>query len=88
MHPIDFVGTNVELCPPDGKSVENDMNVPAFKGVDKRHQIFYLQAWMPSKEDMDAMNAGRPLMLKIIAAKAPMVMLYTEDENGQPNICE
>jgi hypothetical protein len=42
--------------------------------------------YMPSMEDMEAMAAGRPIILVVAAKKFPPITLITTDENGIPNI--
>jgi hypothetical protein len=46
---------------------------------------FWTEVWQPSKEDIEAINAGRPIILQIHSSGLPPVALFTMDENGQPN---
>lgn len=85
MHPIDFEGTNIELVKPVEMTDEQCMAVRAYKGVDVNQFPFILTAWMPNKEDLDAMNAGRPLMVKMLGELTPPISLWTYDENMQIN---
>lgn len=85
MLPIDFEGSNIELVKPHGMTDEECMSVPAFHGFDNGGNHFFLTAWRPSKEDMEAINAGRPIMLKVLATQTPPVALYTFDENFNAN---
>lgn len=45
-----------------------------------------LSCWQPSKEDIDAINAGRPIWLKVIGAFHPPVALCTTDGHGNANV--
>lgn len=44
-----------------------------------------VSAWMPSAEDLAAMNAGRAMYLKIVGKGMPPVSLFTLDENDELN---
>lgn len=46
---------------------------------------FTLSAWMPSKEDLDAMNAGRPIWVRFLSHTVFPMSLFTTDEAGQIN---
>jgi hypothetical protein len=41
--------------------------------------------WQPSKEDIEAIVAGRPVILQIHSNGLPPVALFTLDENGESN---
>ena len=85
MLPTDFEGTNMDLIKPNGMTDEQCLAVRAFKGVDNDGFPFILTAWQPNKEDIEAINAGRPVMLKVIGQNTPPVCIYTFDENFQAN---
>ena len=93
MMPVKLSDENMQLGPPRGWTDEQCMTVSAYGGVDGAGVPFVGTAWMPSKEDLDALNAGRPLYLKICdrltAAGTPTMMpaaLYTTDEAGILNV--
>lgn len=46
---------------------------------------FWVEAWKPSKEDIEAINRGEPVWLQIHSNGLPPVALFTLDENGQSN---
>ena len=46
---------------------------------------FYTTAWMPSKEDMESLNAGLPLLVKICGVSHPPLMVYTKNIDGIEN---
>jgi hypothetical protein len=56
-----------------------------YAGVDQDNFPFYLTAWQPSKEDLDAFNAGRPLYIKTLSRELPPMAVFTLDENNQGN---
>lgn len=62
------------------------MEVRAFQAVDVAGFPFILTAWMPNKEDLEAINAGRPIMLKVLGAMAPPVAIFTYNENYDANV--
>jgi hypothetical protein len=82
---IDFEGTNILLTRPQDMTDEECLPIRAFKGVDYDGFNFLLTAWKPNKEDIEAINAGRPVMLKVIGLGFPPVSLYTYDENFEAN---
>lgn len=45
----------------------------------------WVECWQPSKEDIEAINAGRPVWLQIHSHGLPPVALFTLDENGNSN---
>lgn len=85
MLPTDFEGTNIILTKPDSMTDEQCMTVRAYAGEDNDGFKFLLTAWMPSKEDLEAMNAGRPIMLRVTGTSFPPLVLYTYDENFEAN---
>ncbi|HUS02938.1 MAG TPA: hypothetical protein VMY77_14470 [Chitinophagaceae bacterium] len=85
MLPIDFEGTNVILTKPKDWTDEQCMEIKAFRGVDAEGIPFFLTAWNLSKEDLEAVNEGRPIMLKVCGSVTPPVAMYTFDKNYNPN---
>lgn len=84
MLPIDFEGTNITLGKPANMTDEQCMSVKAYYGLDADSLPFYLTAWQPNREDIEAINAGRPIMLKVCGSMPP-VSIYTYDKNYEPN---
>lgn len=95
MMPVDFQGSNLDLNKPPEMTEEECQSVRAYKGTtperaykaveDGTDYPFILTAWMPSKEDLEALNAGRPLWLRVLSFKHPPVALFTLDANEQIN---
>ncbi|WP_214228640.1 hypothetical protein [Pedobacter sp. B4-66] len=65
----------------------DDQCIPlsAYKGEDNDGFQFFLTAWVPNKEDLEALNAGRPLYLKVIGNGFPPLAMYTMDGQNQCN---
>lgn len=59
--------------------------LPAYVGKDQNGHPYINTVWMPSKEDLEALLAGRPLVLSICGVSMPPVCLFTTDENDMPN---
>ena len=66
--------------------IEPDTILPAVvAGVDTDNYPFYLTAWKPNKEDIDAINRGEPIYVKTLGKSLPPMALFTLDENKQGN---
>ena len=85
MIPIDFEGSNIVLGKPEDMTDEQCQPVKAYAGEDNDGFPFFLTAWQPNKEDIEAINAGRPVMLKLIGYSMQPACLYTFDEAGECN---
>jgi len=80
MRAIDFPESNITFGKPDNMTDEQCFSISAYKG-----DGFINTVWMPNKEDIDAINAGRPIILSIIGSGMPPVSLFTCDEEGNVN---
>lgn len=85
MQPIDFEGTNKTFTKPGNMTDEQCGALKAFVGTDNQGFPFILSAWQPTEKDIEAVNAGRPIMLKIVSHGMPPVSVYTYDENFEAN---
>jgi hypothetical protein len=47
--------------------------------------IYFLTAWKPSYEDLQALNRGEPIYIKTLSEGLPPMAVYTFDENGNCN---
>jgi hypothetical protein len=56
-----------------------------YAGIDAEHFPYYMTAWMPNKEDVDAVNRGEPFYIKVLAKELPPMAVFTLDENGNGN---
>ena len=85
MMPVNFEGSNLVLTKPAGWKDEDCFDLHAMKGVDDDGNPFILTHWMPSKEDLEALNEGRGFWVKTVSHSfAPMAIL-TLDENNNVN---
>jgi hypothetical protein len=58
---------------------------PMAAGVDAEGYSYYLTAWKPSYEDLQALNRGEPIYVKTLSVQLPPMALFTLDENGGGN---
>lgn len=47
--------------------------------------MYFVTAWKPSYEDLQALNRGEPVYIKTISDGLPPMALFTLDENGNCN---
>lgn len=83
---IDFPGTNTTFGKPANMTDEQCGSLSALVGFDADGLPYVLTAWQPNYEDLQALNAGRPLMLQVVSSRMPPVSLWTYDENTNPNV--
>lgn len=58
---------------------------PLYAGVDIENFPYYLTAWKPSYEDLQALNRGEPIYIKTLSNALPPMSVFTVDENGNCN---
>jgi len=85
MMSIDFEGSNVTLGKPTDMTDEQCVSIHAERNVDAQGFPYFLTAWVPNREDLEALQAGRPLFLKMIGTHFQPVAMFTVDENGEGN---
>ena len=54
-------------------------------GIDTQNYPYYVTAWKPNKEDLDALNRGEPIYIKTLSQQLPMMAVFTVDEKGEGN---
>lgn len=54
-------------------------------GVDSENYPYYVTAWKPNKEDLDALNAGQPIYIRTLSKSLPPMSLFTISLDGTPN---
>jgi hypothetical protein len=54
-------------------------------GIDVDGYSYYLTAWKPSYEDLQALNRGEPVYVKTLSKGLPPMALFTLDENNEGN---
>lgn len=86
MMPIDFPGTNKEFIKPDSMTDEQCLPLRAYMDKDANGIDFILTAWQPSKEDIEAINRGEPIYVKVTGKGLPPMLLLTVNEEGKPNV--
>lgn len=88
MKPIDFENANITLGPPLGVPEEECQSIRALaetQQLGNRQVNTITTVWMPSAEDLEAFNAGRPLVMTIWSTQFPPVALYTHNGEGDIN---
>lgn len=85
MRCIDFPDANLTLKPPKSMTDEECFTITAFRGRDEEGHAYVLTQWKPNKEDIEAINAGRPIYLKVLGSIPPPVDVFTLDEKGEYN---
>lgn len=84
MIPVNFDGA-VQIGKPETMTDEQCMAIPASYGIDNDGFRYFITAWKPSKEDIEAFQRGEPVWVKVIANGLPPMALFTTDEDGQIN---
>lgn len=54
-------------------------------GIDEDKFPFFVTAWQPNKEDIEAINRGGPVYIKTLSQRLPPMSLFTLDEQGEGN---
>jgi len=67
--------------------IQQGMKLPEYviAGVDTEGFPYYMTAWKPNKEDLEALNKGLPVYIKTIVQALPPMAVFTLDENNNPN---
>ncbi len=84
MQPISFEGA-IEIKKPNDMTDEECMSVWAYRGVDELGYPFFMEAWKPSYEDLQSLNRGEPIYIKIYSNGLPPISVFTVDEDGNHN---
>jgi len=85
MRAIHFAEANKTYGKPQGWTDEQCYEISAYEGVTEDGFPIIITVWQPNKEDIEAINAGRPVILRMISHGLPPHSLYTTNENGEPN---
>lgn len=68
------------------QSSPNTVLIPGLAaGVDADNFPYYLTAWKPNKEDLEALNRGEPVYVKVLSHQLPPMALFTLDAEGGAN---
>jgi len=85
MIPVDFKGANITIGKPKDMTDEECMGIRVYKSVDESGFPYFLECWQPSYEDIQAIQRGEPIWVKILGQQLPPIAIYTLDENKQVN---
>ncbi|MBV7531309.1 hypothetical protein [Chitinophaga sp. sic0106] len=63
---------------------EKNMVIPpaVFESVDQDNFRYFLTAWQPSKEDIEAINRGEPIYVKTLSAGLPPMALFVVHQDA------
>lgn len=81
MQPVNFEGA-IEIGKPKDMTDEQCMSIYAMKGVDEANFPYFLECWKPSYEDIQAINRGEPIWIKVVSNGLPPIAIWTLDETG------
>lgn len=56
-----------------------------YPGIDSEQFPYYMTAWKPNKEDIEAINRGEPIYIKTLSKGLPPMAVFTLDENNEGN---
>ena len=84
MRPVEFEGST-EIKKPANMTDEECSSAWATAGVDINGDHYYMTAWQPNYEDLQALNAGKPIFVKTLGRVLPPMALFTLDENNKGN---
>lgn len=82
---IPFEGSR-EIGKPKSMKDEECSGLEIYQGVTTpENWPFTLSYWQPSKEDIEAMNAGRGIWVRILSHTVVPMSLFTLDDKGEIN---
>lgn len=73
MLPVGFEEANYTIRKPA------HFDVPVWKGMDSREQDWTVSYWVPSKEDLERLNAGGGIFVKTEGISDPVIDLFTHN---------
>ena len=85
MRPIHFPEANIEFTKPATMDDSECLPISAYVGIDSNGNHHINTVWQPNKEDIEAINAGRPIVVCVLGSSLPPLALFTYDENGDTN---
>ena len=84
MQPVEFEGSRM-IQKPENMTDNQCMAAWCITGIDVEGFPYYVTAWKPSYEDLQALNRGEPIYVKVIGNGLPPMAIFTMDENGNCN---
>jgi len=85
MIPVDFPGCNKVFTRPANMTDEQCGSLYCMVAVTEDGIPLTRQAWQPNKEDIEAINAGRPIFIDLLTHHIPPVAVFTFDDKGEIN---
>lgn len=85
MRPIDFPEANITFNKPTTMYDAECLPIQAYSGVDEKGMPYINTVWMPSREDIQAINEGRPIVVSVCGDTLPPMSLFTVDSDNNPN---
>jgi len=82
MQPVSFEGAK-EIGKPKGMTDEQCMSIWASSGVTAEGFPFFLEAWKPNYDDLQALNSGEPIYIQILSNGLPPISVFTIDFQQQ-----
>lgn len=85
MRAIDFPEANKFYGKPESMTDEECYPISALEFIDEKGFKTIRTVWLPNKDDLEALNAGRPIVLSLCLPVLCPHSLFTYDENGNIN---
>ncbi|TDQ79572.1 hypothetical protein [Sphingobacterium yanglingense] len=85
MRPIHFPESNITFEKPTTTDDSECLPISAYVGQDIKGNPHINTVWQPSKEDIEAINAGRPIVVCVLGTALPPMSMFTYDEEGNSN---
>lgn len=84
MRTVQFPGS-IEIKKPENMLDEQCISAWCTSGIDADGFPYYMTAWEPNYEDLQALKEGRPIYVKVVGTHLPPMALFTLDENMKGN---
>ena len=85
MRSIHFPEANVIFEKPTTMDDSECLPISVYAGHDENGNPYINTLWQPSKEDIDAINAGRPIVVTVLGNTLPPMSLFICDAQGKGN---
>lgn len=82
---IDFPESNHVFNKPVSMDESECLPLSVYLGNNDKGMPYINSVWQPSYEDIEAIKAGRPVILSICGVNQPPVSLFTCNEKGEIN---
>lgn len=84
MLPVHFEGAR-EIKKPESMTDEECSSLSILQGMTTDGAPFTLSCWKPSKEDIESINRGEPIWVRVLSHVVNPISLFTTDEAGNIN---